>query len=1046
MDANPFDAIGFDDGPAQQGPGPKNGSYQVSLGLPAAPPNGNPFDKFGYDDGNPNAAPTASAPVDTTPKRSVAADIGLSAGTGVIRGTAAQVGLPGSVQDSWNTVWDRAALGAAHKVMDWTGYGPQAGTPDRADFDKAYNATSPDSGIVADVTAKAGIPNPTSLPTGKDVTGAIEKVVGPLPTPQTRAGQYAETIGEFLPAVTAGPDGPTILGTATRKTAETVLPAVASETAAQMTKGSPYEPYSDVARLGAAAATGVGMSGLASKFQSYRAPMDKLGGFQRPIGLDGDAGAIARDAAGQPITATKNQAALAGGFLESRATDPVAVRASLSNGTQEIVPGSTPTTFQQTGDMGLGQLERSVSSANADRFLQRGADQNAARVGQINSLAADASPADVANHFRSMRDAMDADHQSAAAASQQTVDDAGRAIGGNGSTPETVGAGLREPIAQARAAAKTNENNLWDAVDPTGKMVMPAAPISSAAKSITAAVTPSATPMAGEEARIFDVASRYGDQMPFSEVKDLRSSISTAMRAAQQSGDAQSMRRLTLLRGAVENSIDHGVENQAALDQIAVQRGTMAPEDAMEARMRSAWGVQVDGRAANASTSLARTGTSPVGFADGGAADSAGGVRAGRSTAGGIGQASSDSGIPSPPPLDADAAARLKAASAATKNRANTFDEGVVGKALEQGSSAASFQRSDAQMGRLFFHPGPTGGEDLRSYLAAGGSQEAATEAAAASLRSAALRRDGTFDGPAIHAWMKQHDSAINELPPQVRDRFQHSIDAQDAYDEIVANQRQRENELRRSAAGPLLNLYDPSSITRHVGSVFGQKNAADVMGFLASRAAADPAARDGLRRAIVDHIQGRFLGGEAGTSGTPQIKGQSFINFFRANQPALGKVFTPEETGKISAITQDLERAQRSIQATQLKGRSNTLQDYLLTKPHAPDKSILSNMAVQAMLALGGHYLAGPVGAMAGWFGSKPVGAMRNAGITRIDHLVTEAMLNPDLAKALLAKAPTVKDGGTAATLGLRLRQIAAAQSAPLKSGNAGDARNEQQ
>ena len=62
------------------------------------------------------------------------------------------------------------------------------------------------------------------------------------------------------------------------------------------------------------------------------------------------------------------------------------------------------------------------------------------------------------------------------------------------------------------------------------------------------------------------------------------------MRAAQQTGDAQSMRRLTMLSGSVECAIDHGVENQAALDQIAIQRGTMAPEDALEARMRAAWG------------------------------------------------------------------------------------------------------------------------------------------------------------------------------------------------------------------------------------------------------------------------------------------------------------------------------------------------------------------------------------------------------------------------------------------------------------------------
>ena len=50
--------------------------------------------------------------------------------------------------------------------------------------------------------------------------------------------------------------------------------------------------------------------------------------------------------------------AIAGQTLEKAAENPTAVRQSLANQPADLVPGSKPTTFQVTGDMGLGALER----------------------------------------------------------------------------------------------------------------------------------------------------------------------------------------------------------------------------------------------------------------------------------------------------------------------------------------------------------------------------------------------------------------------------------------------------------------------------------------------------------------------------------------------------------------------------------------------------------------------------------------------------------------------------------------------------------------
>lgn len=67
-----------------------------------------------------------------------------------------------------------------------------------------------------------------------DVMKAVEDRTGPLYKPQTTAGEYSQTVGEFVP----GGFGP---GGVARKAANVLAPAIASETAGQLTKGGDYE-------------------------------------------------------------------------------------------------------------------------------------------------------------------------------------------------------------------------------------------------------------------------------------------------------------------------------------------------------------------------------------------------------------------------------------------------------------------------------------------------------------------------------------------------------------------------------------------------------------------------------------------------------------------------------------------------------------------------------------------------------------------------------------------------------------------------------------
>jgi hypothetical protein len=81
-------------------------------------------------------------------------------------------------------------------------------------------------------------------------------------TPRGTAGEFAETIGEFVPSAVMGPGG------AVRKAAMAVVPGVASEAAGQAAEGTPYETAARIAGglVGGVAAAGRG-SGAAKAMQ-----------------------------------------------------------------------------------------------------------------------------------------------------------------------------------------------------------------------------------------------------------------------------------------------------------------------------------------------------------------------------------------------------------------------------------------------------------------------------------------------------------------------------------------------------------------------------------------------------------------------------------------------------------------------------------------------------------------------------------------------------------------------------------------------------------
>jgi hypothetical protein len=1004
----------------------------------------------------------------------------------------------------------------------------------------------PDQGDLALANAVPGPAESTAL--------VEQNVTGPMHQPEGPAGKVGAAVGEALgdPGSYLGPGG------LPSKIAIAAGVGAGSELLGQAAEGTRMEIPARIAGGFAGGLTSAGvLRALDRGTAELLAPLSGTGQGVRDV--------VA------PMTEA-GQTRIASETLRGRATNPDAAAATLATEPLEIVPGSQPTTFQASGDMGLGALEREVATKNPVEFNQLRSDQNVARRRAVGGLQESGSSADVSEHLRlALRD-LDAVTEQDVTAVTARARAAAEGIGGTGAPeaygaaiqgdlapgteratsaartavqgiggagqPEGYGAALRGSLADARAAAKAHERALWNAVDPDGTLALPSGSLRQAASGIEASVTQSARPIAGEERAILDTIGGYQPATPFRDITDLRSRISTAMREElRTSGETPVYARLARLRSAIEATISNGVEHRAAQDAQAVARGEMSPQQTMAAMLqraadeRDTWLAQRSGNArtgGGGSSSAAEPGAASAVSPALGAESQGGGRLPG--TAG-------DQGLPEgaalQPNFDAAAQERLRAASAATRQRKQTFDSGPVGTVLRSAGMQGQYRTLDAMVPGAIFKPGPGGFEAVQAFRRAAGNDQAALGAlqdyAAASLRRAAERPDGTLDPARYAMWRRQHQDALRGIPglqerfenaarasqavtnpplrpdisaahvpetffhpgpggfedvqrlrgligddraqsilgdyaasrlrqaalredgtldpgrfstwrrqhsdalrafPELETRFSGAAQATEAIGEAAAARKAALDEQQQGAIGKLIGLSEPQDVTRVIGGLFGQKNAVQEMRRLATATAKDPAARAGLRKAIVEHIANKFIGNtEGATSGAALIKSDAFQTFIRQNNAALRQVFSEEEASGLRAIAADLQRANRSITAVKLPGGSNTAQDQAAQQLNLL-RTVLHHAShvgagAGAGAAAGAYF--GPIGALVGAIGGAAISGWRQAGLQKIDDLIKTAMLDPKVASMLLQRASTRPDRGPAMRLAHYLNRTAA-------------------
>ena len=188
------------------------------------PVEGNPFKVETPEGVLPGVSSDTPAP--TSEGASPLWDIIRSAGTGVRRGSEAMVGLGGEV----------------NKGLDWASekVGLPAGTLDIRGLANPMAAAMPDAA-----------PQMPAAPDIEAVEGVTKEAIGDHYQPDTTAGKYARTVGEFVPGALAtggaasATGGLSAIGRMLMGNA--VIPGLASEAAGQATEGTQLEPYARAA-------------------------------------------------------------------------------------------------------------------------------------------------------------------------------------------------------------------------------------------------------------------------------------------------------------------------------------------------------------------------------------------------------------------------------------------------------------------------------------------------------------------------------------------------------------------------------------------------------------------------------------------------------------------------------------------------------------------------------------------------------------------------------------------------------------------------------
>lgn len=813
--------------------------------------------------------------------------------------------------------------------------------------------------------------------------------------PQTTGGQFYKVGVEFVPGMIGG-------GTnlARNFTTNVAAPAILSEGAARLVNNPEYEPYARV--LGALAGQGVGSLGYSSaagtanalspilgKQEAVRFPEKTLPNGKKVLGEQ----VMNKD--NEAIYATQNQQRLAATALQDALNlktpqEKAAFIKSIEQSKEGLPEGFKPTTYQATKNPAMGEYDRQLQNEYRPAFVERLGEQNKAMVDAIEKLQQTGAPEDVVSLFKAHRDDLDASLAQKLGKAETGAYEATTALG-EPKPASVVGTGIRGAVEKEAIPAEEQMQNLYKAVDPEGKSTISIIPIDKAVSQLKNDMHEFKAEFHPEETRLLNKIENYNSNIQgFNKVADFRKDVNQVITKLSMSGDKEAAARMMKLKSAVDDSIDNALEHKAALEQAALSRGEILPDQTMAARLQQ-----------QANQFLAERQGKPI-------------------------EPTQTFGIPS---ISGEEAGKLREANKAFGEFKQTYGTNEVGKILEK--EMGRYKLPDEAVMSQIFKPGNEGAASVNRYLTAAKSSpeaiDAVKDAALYSLQSKGIIKDGIVDPKKFDVWKRTHQEALSALPEDFSKKLSSAKSATEEYQAAAIAKKQALDAYDKSEFGKLIGAQDGKEAVSRLGKIFDEPNSntkfSNIVNEIKSHAqkTGDISALDGLRRAVQQHIDNEFISNaKVGTTGEGAVLKNKFQNFYNGNKEALSKIYDKNQMELLSSIDKGLDQKDLMLSGAILPGRSATAQDMtpLIGKKLAEmNKQSESGNLVSFLTragtvggvgqVLGFDFLSGAALAIAERQGEKMLAPMYAAGIKNIDDLRMAAALHPELAKAFVQMKP---------------------------------------
>lgn len=344
---------------------------------------------------------------------------------------------------------------------------------------------------------------------------------------------------------------------------------------------------------------------------------------------------------------------------------------------------------------------------------------------------------------------------------------------------------------------------------------------------------------------------------------------------------------------------------------------------------------------------------------------------------------------------DANVQSAYQAARDFSRHRAQLFNQQDEVRGTLAVDKFGGQRTSSAETLGNFVQPGPGGRDSLRQLMALDDTPEMRSLIAdhfVASLPQGVA--------PA-RAWLSRFDPALSEMP-QLRAQLQN-----------VVGRRAAAEALRETPLAMFAGASPEKAIQRLIGSPDAVRSAAA----LRTQLSRTPDAWRGVQSSYADEIL-RRVGSlvEQDATGNPTILPSKIAAFVRDNTPLSRELLGHDGAATLRTIADAMQMVTRTSRGG-FPGGSDTFSK--LSGSRFVDRIVEAAMNERAPAvagtagfgtgsAIAGPFIGGPIGGAIGYGGGAAARAAYSQARQQIDTLLSDALLNPELGRALMRRAST--------------------------------------